>query len=150
MVAQDARKSRKTTTCPNTLTGWAGPGHPHSSLAEGVSDMQTDAIDPSLPPPLPSAPAPKRSPVRQLLAIVLSLCLGLFLADAVVSLADDSLILLFGIHDLRVMREMTGLFALAMAIVVYGLMGLAPMIPKRLFLPVTSSRFSGCWLACRA
>ena len=88
------------------------------------------------PPPLP--PAPTRQPwsARQIVAVLLSLCLGLFLADAVVSLADDSLILLFGIHLLSWSRGMVGLFALLLALVIYGLMGLAPMIPKRLFLPL--------------
>ena len=98
--------------------------------------MLTGAVDPPAPPPLLSEPAPKPSPVRQLLAIVLSLCLGLFLADAALSLADDSLILLAGSHVLTVLRELAGLFALAMAILVYLLMGLTPMIPKRLFLPI--------------
>ena len=97
------------------------------------------------PPPLVAAPLPTQPPklvhksslVRQLLAILLSLCLGLFLADAVISLVDDSLILLFDVHLLTVIRAMVFLFAMLLAIVVYGLMGLTPMIPKRLFIPVT-------------
>src|ERR1017187_8990848 len=89
------------------------------------------------PPLLPPEPPRKSSSARQLLAFLLSLCLGLFLADAVVSLVDDSLILFFGIHLLAALRGIVFLFALLMAIVVYGLMGLTPMIPKRLFLPVT-------------
>ena len=48
--------------------------------------MDTPGIPPQLaagsPPLLPPEPARKPSPVRQLLAILLSLCLGLFLADA--------------------------------------------------------------------
>jgi hypothetical protein len=70
-------------------------------------------------------------------AILLSLCLGLFLADAVVSLVDDSLILFCDIHILTVIRGILFFFAMLMAIVIYGLMGLTPMIPKRLFLPLT-------------
>ncbi|SPE52599.1 conserved membrane hypothetical protein [Verrucomicrobia bacterium] len=68
---------------------------------------------------------------------MLSLCLGLFLADAAVSFADDSLILAFNLHILTGVRVIVYLLALFMAIVIYGLIGLAPMIPKRLFLPVT-------------
>jgi hypothetical protein len=89
------------------------------------------------PPPLPPEPAHKSGLGRQVLAFLLSLCLGLFLADAVVSLVDDSLILLFDLRVLTVVRGIVFFFALLVAVVVYGLMGLTPMIPKRLFLPLT-------------
>jgi hypothetical protein len=89
------------------------------------------------PPLLPAQPAPKSSAGRQVLAILLSACLGLFLADAVVSLLDDSLIILFGNHLLAGTRGIVFLLAMLMALVIYGLMGLTPMIPKRLFLPLT-------------
>jgi hypothetical protein len=109
------------------------------------------ALPPSLPPviapppplvpgsPPPLAPnAPRTSdPARRLLAGLLSLCLALFLADAVVSLADDSLILFFDVHFLAGLRGVVFLFSLLLALAVYGLMGLTPMIPKRLFLPLT-------------
>lgn len=75
--------------------------------------------------------------MRHLLAILLSLFLGLFLADAIVSLADDSLMFLFNLHLLSGFRTMVFLFAMLIAIVVYGLMWLTPMIPKRWFLPLT-------------
>ena len=99
----------------------------------------------SAPPPVLGSPAspplmepkPQPAPLRELLAVLLSLCLGLFLADAVISLVDDSLILFFGLHLLAGIRGMVCLFSILIAIVIYGLMGLAPMIPKRLFLPVT-------------
>ena len=87
------------------------------------------------PPPLPPLPARKSRSLRPLLA-VLSLCLGLFLADAFVSLLDDSLILCFDVHALTAIRGFLFLFAMLMAVVLYGLMGLTPMIPKRLFLPL--------------
>jgi hypothetical protein len=90
----------------------------------------------STPPLLPELNL-QSSPMRQLLAILLSLCLGLFLADAVVSFADDSLILFSGLHLFAGIRWIVCLFASLMAIVIYGLMGLTPMIPKRLFLPLT-------------
>src|SRR5712691_9074144 len=55
-------------------------------------------------PSLPSKTNRQPSPLRQLLVILLNVCLGLFLADAVVSLVDDSLILFFGIHLLAGIR----------------------------------------------
>jgi hypothetical protein len=89
------------------------------------------------PPPLPPKASRRSPPAGQKLAILLSLCLGLFLADGVVSLVDESLILFFDIHALRVIRGIVFLFAMLVAIVIYGLMGLTPMIPKRRFLPLT-------------
>jgi hypothetical protein len=90
-----------------------------------------------VPPLLPAPPPAKPSGGRQVLVILLSVCLGLFLADAVVSLLDDSLILAFDIHVLTGARAVVCLLAVLMALVIYGLMALTPMIPKRLFLPVT-------------
>ena len=87
-------------------------------------------------PGLPPTPVRKSSPLHQLFAILLSLCLGLFLADAVVSLVDDSLVLFFDIHVFTMMRGPLFLLTMLTGIVLYGLMGLTPMIPKRLFLPV--------------
>lgn len=75
--------------------------------------------------------------MKKLVSILLNLCLGLFLADAFVSLVDDTLILLFGLHLLSAIRGIVFLFAFLLAMLVYVLMGLTPMIPKRLFLPVT-------------
>jgi hypothetical protein len=88
------------------------------------------------PPPLPLSPNHK-SAVGHLFAMVLSLFVALFLADAVVSLADDSLILFFESHALTAIRGLLAPFVLLMAVVIYVLMGLTPMIPKRLFLPLT-------------
>ena len=53
----------------------------------------------SVPPPVPPEPTPKPSHGRQFVAFLLSVCLGLFLADAVISLLDDSLILFLGIQQ---------------------------------------------------
>ena len=85
------------------------------------------------PPPLP----PKSEPFRKLVAILLSVGLGLFLADAVASLMDSSLVLFCDIHALTLTRGILGLFALLAGIAIYGLIGFVPMVPKRLFLPVT-------------
>ena len=114
-----------------------------ASTPESKDELPLDApgVPPRLvagsPPPLPPEPARKPGPARQILAFLLSLYLGLFLVDGVVSLVDDSLILFLGIHLLTVIRGIVFLFAVLMAIVIYGLMALTPMIPKRLFLPVT-------------
>ncbi|HEY9171210.1 MAG TPA: hypothetical protein VI136_02895 [Verrucomicrobiae bacterium] len=96
-----------------------------------ITHAQTDRVPPLLPTARPSALG------RQVLAILLSLCLALFLADAVVSLVDDSLILFFGLHWLAPIRGVVFLLAILLALVVYGGMGFTPMIPKRLFLPIT-------------
>lgn len=66
----------------------------------------------------------------------MNLCLGLFVASAAVSLVDDSLQLLFGLHFLTVFSGILSFPALLTALLVYGLMGLTPMVPKRIFLPV--------------
>lgn len=88
----------------------------------------------ALPPP--PQPADKSSSVRPLLAILLSLGLGLFLADALVSLLDESLIRLLDVHVLGWLRVPLSLFTMLLALVIYVLMGLTPMIPKRVFLPL--------------
>jgi len=85
------------------------------------------------PPALPPAPAAALEP---LVALLLSVGLGLFLADAALSLADDTLILLFNSHLLSGLRGMVFFFALLGGLVIYGLMALTPMIPKRLFVPI--------------
>jgi hypothetical protein len=96
------------------------------------------------PPPLlpgsvaPPPPSPQKPwSVQQPLALLLSLCLWFFFADAVLSLLDDSLVALFNAHPFTAIRGIIGFFALLIALVVYVLMAVTPMIPKRLFLPVT-------------
>lgn len=98
--------------------------------------------DPSSPPPLPpfetttdrSGHPVKRS---RALAIALSLCLGLFLADGIISALDDSLIVFFGRHTLAVLRGLVSFLTVLVTMLIYGLMGMIPAIPKRVFLPVT-------------
>jgi len=85
---------------------------------------------------LPPGPDPKSSPVRLWLAILLSVCLGLFLVDAIISLADDSLGLVAGFHGLAGIRLFVGLFAGVFALGVYVLMALTPKIPRNVFIPV--------------
>jgi hypothetical protein len=112
------------------------------------NDQQAGSVPPLLPaseppgasgvPPLLTPDRPRKSStVRQLILILLSLYLGLFMADAVVSLVDDSLILFLDIHAFTALREVLFFFVTIMALGTYGLMALTPMIPKRVFLPVT-------------
>jgi hypothetical protein len=97
-----------------------------------------DAFQPHNPvaerPPVLS-PAP--SLFRQLLMILLSLCLGLYLADAIVSVADSSLILFFGIHALTGLEMCIGIISFLLLGVVYVLMVFTPAIPKRWFVTLT-------------
>lgn len=89
------------------------------------------------PPPLAPDSIRKSDSMRNLVAILLSVCLGLFLADGAVSFVDESLIYLFDLHVLSFVRGIVFFFALLVSIVIYVLMGLTPMIPKRWFLPIT-------------
>jgi hypothetical protein len=98
-------------------------------------DSQSPVI--AAPPPLLPQGGGRPPALRRFLAVLLSLCLGLFVADAVVSLLDDFLILVVGVHLLSAVRGLVGLLAVLMAFAVYCLMGITPLIPKRLFLPVT-------------
>ena len=92
----------------------------------------------SRPPILSAAEAPPKIPFfRQLLAVGLSLCLWLFVVDGLVSLADDTAGLLFHAHPLAGLRMLTSLLSLLLAVPVYFLMGLTPMVPKKFFLPLT-------------
>ena len=106
------------------------------------------ALSSANPPPIPAVPpvlsAPPSAPpqisksfsLRRLIAVLLSLSLLLFVADAFVSLLDDSLIIFLHVHLLGGLRGIIFLFALLGAILIYGLIGLTPMVPKRFFVPV--------------
>ena len=87
--------------------------------------------------PLPPPPPPGSGSLPKTLAILLSLYLGLFLADALISLVDDTVALLFKIHPLGMFRGLLAFLVILTSLGVYGLMGLTPMISKRLFLPLT-------------
>src|SRR5207244_2677844 len=103
------------------------PGPPAVSLPPPLPESGPPVLgDPpplaaASPPPLPADPACKARPERQLVALLLSLCLGLFLADAVVSLADNLLILLFNLRVLSAIQGLLFFFALLMGIAIYGL-----------------------------
>jgi hypothetical protein len=90
------------------------------------------------PPRLLASPSPT-STGRQLLLLVLSLCLVSFLADAILSFFGSSLRLFFGGTALSGITGIVALLSFLLSLLVYVLMALTPMIPKRLFLPVTLS-----------
>jgi hypothetical protein len=89
-----------------------------------------------MPPALSQPVNPQSGSGRQMLAVLLSLCLALFVASGFVSLADDSLVLLFRFHLLTLTSEILFFVALLVTVLMYGLMGLTPIVPKRLFLPI--------------
>lgn len=88
----------------------------------------------SLPPPLP-ADASRQA--RPLLSAVLSGVLLLFVASAVVSFLDFSLLLFWERQDLSALGGILLLLMLLAGIATYLMMALSPAIPKRLFLPVS-------------
>lgn len=67
----------------------------------------------------------------------MDLCLALFAGSAVISFLDDSLQLVWGIQLLTAISGLLSFIAVLAALGVYCLMGLTPMVPKRVFLPVT-------------
>ena len=89
------------------------------------------------PPIIAACPPPPPSAGRQFLAFVLSFTLAMFLADACISLADHSLTLLAGVGVPASLRNLVCLLSLLLGGLIYCLMAFAPMIPKRLFLPIT-------------
>ncbi len=117
---------------------------PTPELPLSTSNSPTNVVPPPRPDPPPLAhvtpplePKPQSTFLRQPLVVLLSLCLGCFLADAAISLLDDTLRLFFQVQILSGLRGIVFVATLLLALVTYGLMGLTPMIPKRLFLPVT-------------
>jgi hypothetical protein len=91
----------------------------------------------SLPPKLPAETNFPASAGRRLLAIFLSLFVGLFLVDAVISVTDDSLIYFANQHELTILRLLCGFVTLLATILVYILMAFSPAVPKQLFIPLT-------------
>jgi hypothetical protein len=89
------------------------------------------------PPLLPAKPDRKSDSLKQLFSILLSLFLGLFLVTAAVSFADDSLIFFFDVHFLTGISLILALFTVLVSLLIYMLIGLTPLVPKRLFVPLT-------------
>jgi hypothetical protein len=76
------------------------------------------------------------SPLRKVISVFLSFCLGVFLIAGIVSLVDDSLALLFGLHTFLPASGIFTAISILLLIVLYGLIGITPLIPKRVFLPI--------------
>jgi hypothetical protein len=104
----------------------------------GSDSAARGAVPPPLSaaPPVLATPTPPGAAFQTGLATLLSLFLAVFLVDAVVSLADDAVMVFGKVHLLGLVRAFTSFLALVMAVVVYGLIGGCPMIPKRVFLPL--------------
>jgi len=56
--------------------------------------------------------------VKKSVSLLLSLCIGLFLADGLISFVDDTIIISSGVHALDVVRGLVFLPAIAMSLVV--------------------------------
>src|SRR6476659_7462866 len=80
---------------------------------------------PSHPPVITNPPQTSvsgHSGLPHLFSNLLSLCLGLFLADAFLSFLDESLGLFFGFHGLKGIRGLSFLAMLLAAVMLYVLM----------------------------
>jgi len=124
------------------------PGSENRSSYSTSSDGLTSPSVPAMPPVIRPGSEPKggapeapdnsgRQAWQKLLSVVLSVCLVLFLADGLVSLADDTAMLVFDRHALLPLRVIVFLLFGVLALIVYALMGLTPMVPKRFFVPVS-------------
>jgi len=104
----------------------------------GQNEPAAPPVIAPVPPPLPSLPkaGPAAGSPAYWWALVLNVCFALFLAEAAASLLDDSLVCFFGVHIFSVIRGILSFFAFLMTIGIYGLIGLTPKVPKRLFLPI--------------
>jgi hypothetical protein len=111
-----------------------------------VQDLSVNESDNLNMPPVPALPpiigSPAQKPpaksftARKLAYLLLSLFLGLFLASGLVSVLDDSCVLLWGNHLFTMLSGIITFITLLMAALVYGLAGLTPVVPKRVVLPV--------------
>ncbi|MDB6036646.1 MAG: hypothetical protein JWM99_487, partial [Verrucomicrobiales bacterium] len=93
----------------------------------------------SVPPTISDAPLPQMratSSSRKATAVLLSLCLVLFLVAGVFSLLDDSLVLFLDLHFLTTASGILTFLTFLAVMLVYGLVGLTPIVPKRIFLPI--------------
>ncbi len=85
---------------------------------------------------------------REQVAVFLSLCLGVFIADGILSVIQYFLVGFLGVKIPGVLEGILSLFALAvlaLAFAVYCLMGLTPLVPKRYFLPLVLM-YPATWL----
>jgi len=107
----------------------------NNPTADGTTKPGTGPVPPVIMN-APAGPAGKFASFRNFVAVCLSLCLGLYLAAGAVSLLDDSFVLLWGLHLFTLASGILSFIAFFLLLLIYGLMGLTPIIPKRVFLPV--------------
>lgn len=96
--------------------------------------MNVPPVITDVPPLLPSQPPHNGG--RRFFAFLLSFCLYLFLADAAVSILDDVSSLGFNCHIFSGLAGISFFITFLTVLLVYVLIGLTPMVPKRLFLPI--------------
>ncbi len=75
--------------------------------------------------------------LKKFISVVLGWCLGLFLADGVLSTLDDTINHQWDLRILSGVRGVVFLLSAVATLATYLLMGLTPMIPKRFFVPIT-------------
>lgn len=109
---------------------------PHETNPQPPVVAPAPVLTPPAIPESPNQPTARRSSSRRFVAVVLSLGLGLFLADALISTLDDSFILLFNNRVLSPLRGIVGFFSVLIGLLIYALMAITPMIPKRAFIPL--------------
>lgn len=71
------------------------------------------------------------------MAVFLNFALVLFTANAAVSLVSESLVLFLKIDAVAGIAGFFGVLSLLVGLVIYGLMAVTPLVPKRIFLPLT-------------
>jgi hypothetical protein len=106
-----------------------------------VNDAENPILPKSTPPPLvvvipPPVLTGKTSASRKAMAVLLSGFLGLFIVSGLFSILDDACALFAGSHFFTTINGTVTFVTALVAILVYGLMGLTPLVPKRIFLPV--------------
>ncbi|MGH7868216.1 MAG: hypothetical protein ACREP9_11495 [Candidatus Dormibacteraceae bacterium] len=125
----------------NSPADRSGPPDPKVPLSANSpsAEGKPPPILPSVPPIITgstSIPAGQTSTLRRRLAVLLSLCLLLFLLGGVASVLDDSLVLLSGLHALSALSGILTFLSFLLLLLAYGLMGITPIIPKRVILPL--------------
>jgi hypothetical protein len=111
---------------------------------------QTDGpiSPPAQPPVLAAAPPVIASPAakpaggssswRKAVAVLMSLLLWLFLANGIVSVLDDVCVLGLGRHVFSGINGLVEFLLLPVMVLSYGLVGLTPVVPKRVVVPLVA------------
>jgi len=117
------------------------PPRTSGGLSKTNASASPNALPPKLTPHDSTALGPPTMPTgissgRKLCALLMSLFLGLVLANAVLSTLDDTCALLWGAHFLTIPSTLILFLTVPAVALVYGLTGLTPVIPKQVALPV--------------